>query len=147
MEHCLKVPVRYHFQWRKATVGWLQRVNSRKWFRVRLKSIALLQHCKIKQKNIVVLKYKNKTFFLRKLTETPNLIICSSEISKIFICFRVSLAFLSENWTKIILLKKCPLYGFRCSSISQWRFKCVKGKQIENKRDQTRLSFSTRSPR
>ena len=36
-----------------------------------------------------------------------NLILCFSEISKIFICVGVRhVTFLSEDW------KKCPLYGF-----------------------------------
>ena len=44
-------------------------------------------------KKIVVLKYK-KCFFLRKF----NLILCLSEIPKIFICVRVrQVAFLSED--------------------------------------------------
>ena len=103
---------------------------------------------KSNKKNVVVLKCKSKSFFLRKLTERSDLIICFSEIPKIFICFRVRLvAFLSEDWTKVVRWKNCPLYGFCCSSIFQWLYKCVKGKHIENRRDQTCLSFSTRSPR
>ena len=138
VEHHLKVPVRYCLQWRKTTVGWFQRATWRN-RRVQLESIALLQNCKMKQKN-VVLKCK-KSFFLRKLTEISNLILCLSEIPKIFM-----LAFLSEDWKKVVRLKKCPLYGFWFSSISLWLYKCVKGKHIEKRRDQTCLSFSARSP-
>ena len=99
------------------------------------------------KKSVAVLKCK-KNFFLRKLTEMPNLIFCFSEIPKIFICFRVrQVAYLSEDWTKVVRLKKCPLYGFRFSIISPWLDKCVKGKHIENRLDQTCLSFSTRSRR
>ena len=99
------------------------------------------------KRNVVVLKCK-RSFFLRKLTEMSNLILCFSEIPKIFICFPVrQVAFLSEDWTKVVRLKKCPLYGFCFSSISPWLHKCVKGKHIENRGDQTCLSFSTRCPR
>ena len=65
VEHHLKVPVRYCLQWRKTTVGWFQRATSRN-RRVQLESIALLQNCKMKQKN-VVLKCK-KSLFLRKFS-------------------------------------------------------------------------------
>ena len=99
------------------------------------------------KKNVVVLKCKNRGFFLRKLTETSNLILCFSEIPKIVICFRIrQVAFLSDHWTKVVRLKKYLFYGFRFS-ISPWLYKCVKGKHIENRRDQTCLSFSTRSAR
>ena len=132
----------------KQLFAWLQGATWRKRFRVRLKIIALLQNCKMKQKkNVVVLKFKKK-FFLRKLTEMSNLILCFSEVPKIFICFRVrQVAFLSEDWTKVVRLKKYPLYSFRFSSISPCLYKCVKGKHIENKPEQTCLSFSTTSPR
>ena len=81
-------------------------------------------------------KVLKKCFFLRKLTEMSNLILFFSEIPKIFMCFRVrQVAFVSGDWTKVVRLKKCPLYGFRFSSISPWLYKSVKGKHIENRRN------------
>ena len=144
----MKVPVRYRLQWHKTTVSLVAGSNLEKTIQSWLKIIALLQNCKMKQKKIVVvLKFKKK-FFLRKLTEMSNLILCFSEVPKIFICFRVrQVAFLSEDWTKVVRLKKYPLYSFRFSSISPCLYKCVKGKHIENKPEQTCLSFSTTSPR
>ena len=51
----------------------------------------------MKLKFIVVLKCK-KCFFFRKLTKMSNLILCFSEIPKMFICVRVrQVAFLLED--------------------------------------------------
>ena len=48
----------------KATIGWLHRVTWKKRYRVRLKSIVLLQNYKMKSKRtIVVLKYKKMLLF------------------------------------------------------------------------------------
>ena len=145
MEHGLKVLARYRFQSRKTTVGWVHRATWRK--RVRLKIIAPLQNCKWNKKNVVVLKCKKswENSFLRKLTEMSNLILCFREITKVFICFC-----LREVGSFIWGLKKVDLlekYGFHLGSISPWPYKCVKGKHIWNRRDQTCLSLSTRSPR
>ena len=64
MEYGLKFPVRYCFQWRKTTVGWLQRAIRKKGYKVQLKSIVLLQNCKIKWKRIIiVLKCKKMVLF------------------------------------------------------------------------------------
>ena len=53
------------------------------------------------KQNVVVLKCK-KSFFFRKLAEISNLILCFSEIPKVFICFRVKqVAVLSEDWKKL----------------------------------------------
>ena len=132
VEHVLKVPVRYRLQWPKTTIGWSQRAAWRKRFRVRLKGIALLKNCKITQKNIVLI-CKN-SFFLRKLTH-------KFKFNSLF------LRNLSEDWTNVVCLKKCPLYGFHFSSIFPWYYKCVKGKHKENRRNQEYLPFSIRSPR
>ena len=82
----MKAPVRYGFQWCKTTVGWLQRATWKKRYRARLKKI-------------VILKSK-KCFSLRKLTKMSNLILCFSEIPKIFLCSRKS-GGLSEDWKKL----------------------------------------------
>ena len=144
----MKVPVRYRFQWHKTTVDWLQRATWRKRCRVRVKSITLLQSCKMKSKeNVVVLKCKKKVLF-EKTTEMSTFILCFSEISKVFICFCVrEFAFLCETWKKVVRPKKCPYYGFQFSRISPWLFKCVKGTHIENGHHQTCLPFSARYPR
>ena len=56
------------------------------------------------KKNVVVLKCKNRGFFLRKLTETSNLILCFSEIPKILVCVGVrEMAFLSQDWKKLFV--------------------------------------------
>ena len=48
----------------KTTIGWLHRVTWKKRYRVRLKSIVLLQNYKMKSKRtIVVLKYKKMLLF------------------------------------------------------------------------------------
>ena len=53
------------------------------------------------KQNVVVLECK-KSFFFRKLTEISNLILCFSEIPKVFICFRVKqVAVLSEDCKKL----------------------------------------------
>ena len=64
VEYGLQVPVPYRFQWRKTTIGLLHRVAWKKRYRVRLKSIELLQNYKMKSKGtIVVLKYKKILLF------------------------------------------------------------------------------------
>ena len=147
MEHGLKVPVRIAFSdVKQLFVGCREQLgeNDSKFDSKLLHSFKTV---KWNKKNVVILKCKNKSFFLRKWTEMSNLILCFSEIPKIFICFRVrQVAFLSEDWTKFVRLNKCPLYGSRFSSISQWLYKCGKGKHVENRRDQMCLSFSTRFP-
>ena len=83
-------------------------------YRVRIKSVALLQNCKLKlKKNSVVFKRK-KCLFLRKLTEMSNLILFFSEISKIFICIRVRQgAFLSEDWKYYPSVAVSSFFSFR----------------------------------
>ena len=69
--------------------------NLEKKTRVRVKSIALLQNCKIKSKQNYC---RFKVFFWRKLTKMSNLILCLSEISETFICVCLKqVAFLSED--------------------------------------------------
>ena len=68
----------------KTIVSWLQRATWNKRYRVQAKSVALLQNCKWKLKKNV-----KKCFFLRKLTKMTNLILCFSDIPKIFICVLV----------------------------------------------------------
>ena len=54
------------------------------------------------QKNITILKCKNKGSFLRKLTKMSKLILCFSEIPKTFVFVRVRhVTFLSEDWKKL----------------------------------------------
>ena len=54
-----------------------------------------------KKKIIVILK-RRKMFFLRKMTKISNLILCFSQIPKIFIFTRLRLvAFVSEDWKKL----------------------------------------------
>ena len=86
VEYGLKLLVQYHFQWRKTTVGWLQSALVKKRHRVRLKSIVLLQNCKMKSKRIIAVLKCTKFFFLRKLTKMSNLILCFSEFLKFFLC-------------------------------------------------------------
>ena len=88
MEYGLKVLVRYHFQWRKTIVGWLQSATWKKRHRVkRLKSIALLQNCKMTSKRVIAVVKCKKCFFLRKLTKMFNLILCFSEFLNFFFVF------------------------------------------------------------
>ena len=98
MQYGLKVDIA--FSGAKTIVCWLQRATWNKRYRVRVKSVALLQSWILKQKKIVVLKCnKMFFFFLRKLTKISNLILCFSEISNIYICVRARQgAFLSEDW-------------------------------------------------
>ena len=85
VKYGLKVPVWYHFQWRKATIGWFQRATRNKRYRNRLKIIAILETCKMKSKKF-----------------------CFSWIPETFICVRVGLADLSEDrknlsvWSSIL---------------------------------------------
>ena len=85
------------FSGTKIIVSWLQRANWNKRYRVRIKSMALLQNCKFKfLKKYVVLKCK-KMFLVEKIDGNV-LIFFFSEIPKIFICVRVrDGAFLSED--------------------------------------------------
>ena len=63
VEYGLKALVRHHFQWRKTTIGWLQRATWKKRYRIRRKSIALLQNCKMKWKRFIVV-LESKTMLL-----------------------------------------------------------------------------------
>ena len=73
----MKVPVRYHFQWRKAAVGLLQRVTSKK----KIQSATQKYRTPSKLQNEIKKNYS-----------------CFSEIPKNFICVRVrQVAFLSED--------------------------------------------------
>ena len=75
----------------------------------------------------------------------PNLILCFSEIPKIFACLRVRQgAFLSED-RNLCPSKAVPSLQFFALE-RQKHIAYVKGKHIENRRDQTSLSFPTRSP-
>ena len=96
VEYGLKVPVGYRFQWRKTTAGWLQRLTWKKRYTLRLKSIALLQNCKMKSKIFIVILNSKKCCLLGKTTKMSDLILLFSETPKIFICVRVrQMAFLS----------------------------------------------------
>ena len=120
----MKVPVRYHFQWRRTTVGGLQRATWKKRYRVDLKSIALFQNCKIKSKKIVVVLKCKKCFFLRKLTKMSKLILCFSEIPKIFICVRVmQIPFLPEDWKKLSVWSGvlCTVFALEISENEAYR--------------------------
>ena len=113
VEYGLQVPVPCCFQWRKATIGWLHRVTWKKRYRVRLKSIVLLQNLKMKSKRtIVALKYK-KNALLRKLTKIFSFILCFSELVKLF----TKAGDTDETGDVFYLrteksfpLKQCPLY-------------------------------------
>ena len=111
----VKIPVRYRFQWRKTTVCWLQRATWKKRYRALLKSIALLQNCKLKSKRIVdVLKCK-KMFLLEKIDKNVHfnhLFLGNS--SNFYLRPRKAGGFFIWGLKKVDRLKQCPLYGFIC---------------------------------
>ena len=122
VEYGLKVLVRYHFQWRKTTVRWLQRATCKKRNRVRLESIVLLQNCKMKSKRIVVVLKCKKCFLLRKLTKMSHLILCFSEFHKfVFVSGRMLFYLRTE--------KKLSVWGSVLFTVSPL---CVRGKHKEN---------------
>ena len=99
-----KFPVRYHIQWRKTTVGWLQRTTWEIRYRVRLKSM--------KPKRIIVVLKCKKCFFLRKLTKMSNLILCFPEFVNFFFVFACvrQVAFLSMDWKKLSIWSSGVLF-------------------------------------
>ena len=131
VEFGLKVLFRYYLQWRKATVGWLQRATCKKRYRVRLRSIVLLQNCKMKSKRIIpVLKCK-KCFLLRKLKKMSNLIIGFSEFLKFLKCPCKEVAFLSENWKR-----------FPSEAVSTLQFFALEMRERKANRKQTASNVS-----
>ena len=69
---------------------------------VQLKSIALLQNCKMKSKKNYCYLTCKKMFLFEKINKIFNLILCFSEIPKTFICVRVrQVTFLYEDWKKL----------------------------------------------
>ena len=131
MEYGLKVLVRYHFQWRKTIVGWLQSATWKKRHRVkRLKSIALLRNCKMKSKIVIVVLKCKKCFFLRKLTKMFNLILCFSEFLKFFFVF---------GWCRLLFYlrteKKFSVWSSVLFTVPALEM-CDR-KHVENRRDQS----------
>ena len=61
VQYGLKVDIA--FSGAKTIVGWLQRTTWNNRYRVRVKSVALLQNCKLKSKKKVVLKCKKMLLF------------------------------------------------------------------------------------
>ena len=103
VEYGLKVPIRYNFQWRKTTVGWLQRVTWKKRCRVRLRSIAFLQNCKMKSKWVIIVLRCKKMFLFEKIENNVQFNSLFLGIPKILICVLVG------GWTFYLRNEKsCP---------------------------------------
>ena len=83
LEYGLNVLVRYRFQWRKTTVGWLQRTTWKKRCKVRLKNIAPHRNCEMKLKTIAVVLNGVKMFLFEKIDKMSNLILCFSDRKKL----------------------------------------------------------------
>ena len=98
----LKVPVWYRFQWRKTTVGWLQRVTWKKRYKVRLRNIVLLQIYKMKSKRIIVILKCKKMFLSEKIDKNVQFNSLFFGIPEMFLYVLVrQVAFLSEDLKKL----------------------------------------------
>ena len=93
-QYGLKVDIA--FSRAKTIVGCLQRATWNKKYRVWVKSVALLQNCKLKSKKIVILKYKKMFLFAKidKNFQFKSLFL--GNFWNFYLCPRK--AFLSEDW-------------------------------------------------
>ena len=111
IEYDLQAPVSYHFQWCKTTIGWLHRVTWKKRYRVRLKSIVLLQNYKMKSKRIiVVLKYKRNVSFWRNWQKYSIQFSVSRNLWNFYFCPHETGGCFCLRTKKVVHLKQCPLY-------------------------------------
>ena len=105
--------------------------NLKKRHRVqRLKSIALLQNCKMKSKRFIAVVKCKKCFFLRKLTKMFNLILRFSEFLRFFFVF---------GWGRLLFylrtVKKFSVWSSVLFTVSALEM-CDR-EHIENRRDQS----------
>ena len=69
------------------------------------------------QNNLLLFEGPKKCCFLGKSTKKSKLILCFSEMPKIFIFVRVRQIGFYFSLKKVICLKQCPLYGFHFTNV------------------------------
>ena len=118
MQYGLKVDIA--FSGAKTIVSWLQRAIWNKRYRARIKSVALLQNCKLKLKKNLLFQSVKKCFLLKKLTQkVTSYEKCSYnrsfEVQITWRLLRFNTADVSKYW-KIVQFRKISIKIENCKT-------------------------------